>query len=31
MEDVKSKAANGEPEISGKMLRPVAKADRSLD
>ena len=30
MEDIKSKAANGEPGVSGKMLRPVAKADRSL-
>ena len=30
MEDVKRKAAKGEPYVSGNMLRPVAKADRSL-
>ena len=30
MEDVKRKAATGEPYVSGNMLRPVATADRSL-
>ena len=30
MEDVKRKAAKGEPYVSENMLRPVAKADRSL-
>ena len=30
MEDVKRKAAKGEPYVSGNMLWPVAKVDRSL-